>query len=51
MKNYYENKESSHLKYWGVNNLYGWIMHQKVPVDGLKSVKNTSQFNEDFVNL
>ena len=35
MKDSDKNKESSHLKYWDVNNL-DWI-------------ENTSQFNEDFV--
>ena len=26
MKDYNENKESSYLQFWNVNNLYGWAM-------------------------
>ena len=26
MKDYDENKELSYIKYWDVNNLYGWVM-------------------------
>ena len=48
MKDYDENKESSYLEYWEVNNLYGWAMSQKMPVDGFKWVENASQFNKDF---
>ena len=42
MKDYDENRESLYLKYWDVNNLYGMVMSQNVPVDGFKWVENTS---------
>ena len=49
MKDYDKNKQSSYLKYWDVNNLYGWAISQKLPTNDFKWVENTSQFNEDFV--
>ena len=48
MKDYDENKESSYLKYWDGNNLYGWVMSQKLPVNNFKWIEKTSQFNEDL---
>ena len=49
MKDYDKNKESLHLNYWNVNNLYGWAMSQKLPVSNFKLIRDTSQFNEDFI--
>ena len=48
MKDYDKNEESSYLKYWDINNLYDWAMSQKLPVNGLTWVEETSHFNEDF---
>ena len=36
MKNYDKNKESSYIQYLDAKNLYGWIMSQKLSVDGFK---------------
>ena len=49
MKDYDKNKESSYLKYWYANNSYGWEMLQKLPVNNFEWIKDTSQFNEDFI--
>ena len=49
MKDYNKNKESSYLQYWDVNNLYGWAVPQKLPVNNFEWIKDTSQFNEDFI--
>ena len=42
MIDYDKNKELSYLQYWGVNNLYGWVMSQKLPVKNFKWVEDTS---------
>ena len=39
----------SYIPYWDVNNLYGWPMSQKLPVNNVKWIKDTPQFNEDFI--
>ena len=49
MKDYDKNKESSYLNYWDVNNLYGWVMSQKLPTFNIKQVEDTSHFIEDFI--
>ena len=42
-------KESSYFQYWDVNNLYGWATSKKLPVYNFEWIKETSQFNEDFI--
>ena len=49
MKNYDKNIESSYLTYLDANNLYGWAMSQKLPVNGFKWENDLSRFNEDFI--
>ena len=49
MKNYDENKESSYIQYLDVNNLYGWTMSQKLPVNGFKCINNVTEINEEFI--
>ena len=49
MKNYDKKFESTYLMYVDANNLYGWAMSQKHPVNGFKWVKNLSTFNERFI--
>ena len=36
MKDYDKDKQPSYLKFWDVNNLYGWEMSQKLLVSGFK---------------
>ena len=43
------NKESSHLNCWDVNNLYGWAMSQKLPVNNFQWIEDTFQFNKGFM--
>ena len=49
MKNYDENEESPYIQYLDANNLYGWAMSQKLPVNGLQGVNDASEINEEFV--
>ena len=49
MKNYDKDKESSYFKYLDANNLYGWAMSIKLPVNGFEWVEDLSQFKEDFM--
>ena len=49
MKDYDKNKESSYLSYWDLNNLYGWAMSGKLPINNFQWIKETTQFNKDFI--
>ena len=49
MKNYDKNKESSFLMYIDANNLYGWEMSKKLPVDGFKWIDDLTMLTEDFI--
>ena len=49
MKEYDKNKELSYLKYWDVNNLYGWAMLQELPVNNFEWIKDTFQLNKEFI--
>ena len=48
MKNYNSNEESSYIQYLDANNLYGWAMSKKLPVNGFKWIDN-NEINEDFI--
>ena len=51
MRNYDRNNESSYIAHLDANNLYGWAMSQKLPVNGFKWVEKSrlSEFNQDFM--
>ena len=54
MKNYNNNEESSYIQYLDANNLYGWAMSKKLPVNGFKwtDTSETSAkhvINEEFI--
>ena len=49
MKSYDKNKALFYLKYWNVNNLYGWAMSQRLCLGGFKWVEETPQFSEDLI--
>ena len=57
MKNYNNKEESSYIQYLDANNLYGWAMSKKLPVNGFKWLDNDKTaepsakhvINEEFI--
>ena len=49
MKKYNKNEESSYIQYLDANNLYGWAMSQKLPVNDFKWINNVSKINEKVI--
>ena len=43
------NEKLQYLQLWDVNNLYGWVMLQKLPVNNFEWIKDTFQFSESFI--
>ena len=48
VKNYNNNEESSYIQCLDANNLYGWAMSKKLPVNGFKWTDNNI-INEEFI--
>ena len=49
MKIYDKNKESLYIIYMDTNNLYGYAMSKKLPVNGFECVEDISVIDEDFI--
>ena len=48
MKSYNNNEESSYIQYVDANNLYGWAISKKLPVNGFKWL-DSDKINEEFI--
>ena len=55
MQKYNNNEESSYIQYLDANDLYGWVMSNKLPVNGFKWLDTSetsnkiNEINEDFI--
>ena len=49
MKNCDKNKESSYIQYLDTNNLYGWVMSQKLPKNGFKWINDVREIDKKFI--
>ena len=44
-------KESPYIQYLDGSNLYGWVISQKLPVNGFESVKHISSINKKIAKF
>ena len=51
MKNYNKDEESSYIQYLDANNLYGWAMSKKLPVNGFRWLDSDeiNEINKEFI--
>ena len=51
MKNYNKDEESPYIQYLDANNLYGWAMSKKLPVNGFRWLDSNeiNEINEEFI--
>ena len=49
INNYNKSIKSSYLMYLDANNLYGWALSRKLPINGFKWENDLSWFNEKFI--
>ena len=49
MENYDKNNESSYIEHLDANNLHGWAMSQKLPINSFRWVEKLPRFNEIFI--
>ena len=49
MKKFDKNQKSSYLEYLDSNNLYGWAMNKKLPLNGFEWIDDLSVFNKEFI--
>ena len=49
MRNYNKNIPSAYLEYSDANDLYGWAMCKKLPVDNFRWVEDLDKYTEDFI--
>ena len=50
MKSYNNNEESSYIQFLDANNLYGWAMSKKLPINGFKWL-DSDKINEKFISV
>ena len=48
---YMENCKESYIQYLDARNLYGWVISQKLPVNGFEWVKDISRINKKITKI